>query len=436
MLIVIASSMMFNYLVSLRNFQNNQVSMLSQIASKISANVWFVPDGSSIVLHPDRHMGVMSIMIYDSSRVYYMNTGSSPIAYASPSNPLNLSTIVPQTYIQIVMQGNTYLAVLMDNGVLYTYRHNNLGSGSDGASATYYLDAVAGYYYVISTGKNLAAYYLDSNGNRVSIPTYRWDINHNWVIFQAPATTRIYLTTTNTPLSTFTTPSSWFPEAAIVPPAPYYTVTIRYPSPWSQTKTYTVSPFTPQIRSIILFDGANILVVNEYVYKATNAVLEDSSFISGTVTRSRCRIDYVEYHQFTVNVNIQSFNSAPSANIYVDPRGWYISPYNEIRQNYWLAYDTTTYGTLYFLDGLSYTGGGSMNSASATITLSCDYGRTIVSQSYTSGRSVYYVYITIVPISDVRYLYIKPYNQVNRVITTATGVNIYVVGSLDSLPTV
>jgi hypothetical protein len=378
-------------------------------------------------------MGVMSIVIYDSSRVYYMNTGSSPIAYASPSNPLNLSTIVPQTYIQMVMQGSAYLAVLMDNGVLYTYRHNNLGSGSDGASATYYLDAVAGYYYAIFTGKNLAAYYLDSNGNRVSIPTYRWDINPNWVIFRAPATTRIYLTTTNTPLSTLNTASSWFPPAAIIE-SPYYTVTITYPSPWSQTKTFTVSPFTRQDRIARTFDGANVLVIYTIKYVATPTTLFDSS-VTGVL-----HLPFAGTH--TMNIVVRAADNTPNATVYATPSGWLTEGcMGWTIQNEWYTdwYTPSDGGQIYtyFLAYQSGSGSGSNINIQAVIYVN----RAIFTYYPDCGsylntiRNWYGVSFTISPMYDASYSSFSVYSQVNRVITAATGDRIYVVGSLDSLPT-
>jgi hypothetical protein len=424
MLIVIASSMMFNYLVSLKNFQNEQASMLSQIASKINANVWFTPNGSSIILYPDRYMGVMSIMIYDSNRVYYMNTGSSPIAYASLSNPLNLSTIVPQTYIQMVMQGNTYLAVLMDNGVLYTYRYNSLGSGSDGTSATYYLDAIAGYYYVIMTGKNLTAYYIDSNGNRVSIPTYRWDINPNWVIFQAPATTRIYLTVTNTPLSTFNTPSNWFtPDSSLS--APYYTVIIIYPSLWSQTHAFTVSPFTRQDRVVRTFDGATIFVIYTVTYVATSTNYIDSA---GASTGST----YDGSH--TATIIVQAASNAPDASVYANPFGYYFDyPYSM-----WTSPNTWYHSCPYFNSAVYslryWSSSGSGLSVSISVRIDAQIIGVISFRCF-GGQNMYAVNLTITPSANVSYSSFSVYSQVDRIITTDTGARIYVVGSLDSLPT-
>jgi hypothetical protein len=436
MLIVIASSMMFNYLVSLKNFQNEQASILSQIASKVRANVWFTPNGSSIILHPDRHMGVMSIVIYDSNRVYYMNTGSSPLAYASPSNPLNLSTIVPQTYIQMVMQGNTYLGVLMDNGVLYTYRYNP----NSGTPNTYYLDATAGYYYVIMSSKNITAYYLDSNGNRRDITTYRWDINPNWVIFQAPATTRIYLTVTNTSLSIFNTPSNWFSWQPVYSPTPYYEVTVTFPSPWSTSRTGYIYPASSTTRTSLAFDGIRVIAINTTTYYFSSP----SSIKLSAGTNSPASLGAT----YTATINVRGYYGAMVGSVSSYPRGlfraWWctFSPDGRItacspdavdERDQWY-YEGGDYATIIRTVWLSYTPGS--------------YSVSIYVQPYTASElnagpyeyylfpgNIYEVTVRVYPSGSVSFSSAKVYDQNNRVITTDTGARIYVVGSLDSLPT-
>jgi hypothetical protein len=321
----------------------------------------------------------------------------------------------------------------MDNGVLYTYRYSSLGSGSE-SSATYYLDAVAGYYYAIFTGKNLAAYYLDSNGNRVSITTYRWDINPNWVIFQAPASTRIYLTTTNTPLSMFNTPSSWFPYTPISPSAPYYTVTITYPSPWSQTNTFTVSPFTRQDRIARTFDGANVLVIYTITYVATPATYTDSS-VTGVL-----HLPFVGF--YPMNIVVQAADNTPNATVYATPSGWVTEGCLgwTLRDNWYTDWYSPSDGGeiyTYFLAYQSGSGSGSnINIQAAIIVNKAIFTYYPYCGSYLNTIQNWYgVSITISPMYDASYSSFSVYSQVNRVITAATGDKIYVVGSLDSLPT-
>jgi hypothetical protein len=282
------------------------------------------------------------------------------------------------------------------------------------------------------TGKNLTAYYIDSNGNRVSIPTYRWDINPNWVIFQAPATTRIYLTVTNTPLSIFNTPSNWFPPDSSLS-EPYYVVTITFPSPWSQTNPHAVSPFTRQEEITRMFDGANILVIYTVKYAATPKTYIYSrgvNFGIGGIDAS-----------YTATIVVQAANNVPSAYVYANPQGYHIGQCifpPEIYHDIWFSDYDYFLNTVYELSLTYQSGSGSGSYISTSVTI---YARVVASYRYWNplnnwcSSDVYVVSLTITPSADVSYSSFRVYSQVNRVITAATGARIYVVGSLDSLPT-
>ena len=55
----------------------------------------------------------------------------------------------------------------------------------------YYFDAISGYHYLVKG--NYDVFYVDSNGNRIWIQAYTWDVNNSYIIFQSPVSARIYL---------------------------------------------------------------------------------------------------------------------------------------------------------------------------------------------------------------------------------------------------
>jgi hypothetical protein len=130
MVFIIAISTIYYYLAGLNAYQSRLFSSLSSIASGLNANVWFMPDGSTINVYSDRSLGVLGVIVYTSSGVSYLNTstGGGVITYISPSNPLDISTILPSNIINEILGGRAYLGVLMSNGILYTYRYTQSSS--------------------------------------------------------------------------------------------------------------------------------------------------------------------------------------------------------------------------------------------------------------------------------------------------------------------
>jgi len=130
MVFIIAISTIYYYLAGLNAYQSRLFSSLSSIASGLNANVWFMPNGSTINVYSDRSLGVLGVIVYTSSRVSYLNisTGGGALTYISPSNPLDISTILPSNIINSILGGEAYLGVLMSNGILYTYRYTQSSS--------------------------------------------------------------------------------------------------------------------------------------------------------------------------------------------------------------------------------------------------------------------------------------------------------------------
>jgi hypothetical protein len=139
MVFIIAISTIYYYLAGLNAYQSRLFSSLSSIASGLDANVWFVPGGSTINVYSDRSLGVLGVIVYTSSGVSYLNTstGGGAITYISPSNPLDISTILPSNVISSILGGEAYLGVLMSNGILYTYRYINSGTNSTNSTPDY-----------------------------------------------------------------------------------------------------------------------------------------------------------------------------------------------------------------------------------------------------------------------------------------------------------
>jgi hypothetical protein len=130
-LIIIATSMFFNYIAALRNYQNNLSSSLSTILSTINAEVKFTPSGTTITITSDRYLEIIGIIAYNQSGTQYINISlGKPLAAISPTNQLDISTIVPSNIVSQVLGGNTYIAILASNGMLYTYKASSSGSGS------------------------------------------------------------------------------------------------------------------------------------------------------------------------------------------------------------------------------------------------------------------------------------------------------------------
>jgi hypothetical protein len=106
------------------------------------------------------------------------------------------------------------------------------------------INAVAGYYYAVNTTLtgNLSAFYINwTDGNIYYIPTYIWDANTKYIIFQAPASTTIYLIYNTSQSIPVLSTRSWFN----IPPAPTFgsvSVSVTFPSPWSTTQSTTMSP--------------------------------------------------------------------------------------------------------------------------------------------------------------------------------------------------
>jgi len=135
---LIAVSTIYSYLAGLSSYQSALYSSLSSIASNIGARVEFVRSGSTLSIYSDRALGILGVFVYTTSGLIYYNISSrGAIAYTSPGEPLDTSTIIPGWALTPVLGGGAYLGVLMSNGALYTYRYSAGGdAGLLGASVS------------------------------------------------------------------------------------------------------------------------------------------------------------------------------------------------------------------------------------------------------------------------------------------------------------
>jgi hypothetical protein len=94
---------------------------------------------------------------------------------------------------------------------------------------------------------------------------------------------------------------------------------------------------------------------------------------------------------------------------------------------------------MWYFQGLSYYYAAAAleyTSSSTTATVSTPHVGDTQSGCFSGFGNGFQVYVMFYPTTlTVSYSSLKTYDQVNRVITTDTGARIYVVGSLDSLPT-
>lgn len=129
----IAVSTLYSYMTSLNKAAGDIYSSLSSVMGDLGASVYFTPTASSLYIYSDRSLAVVGVFVYSPSGLLYSRVSSGePIANVSPSSPLDLLSIVPQSLITQILSGGAFLGVLMSNGVLYTYRYIDQGSANSG----------------------------------------------------------------------------------------------------------------------------------------------------------------------------------------------------------------------------------------------------------------------------------------------------------------
>lgn len=129
----IAVSTLYSYMASLNRAAGEIYSSLSSVVGDLGASVYFTPASSHLYIYSDRSLGIVGIFVYSPSGLLYSRVSEGePIAIVSPSSPLDLSSIVPQSLISQILSGEAFLGVLMSNGVIYTYRYTDQGSVDSG----------------------------------------------------------------------------------------------------------------------------------------------------------------------------------------------------------------------------------------------------------------------------------------------------------------
>ncbi len=127
---LIAVSTIYSYIISFNNAVSRVSSSLSNLASSFLANLNFANEGSTLYVSSDRVLDIMGIFVYSSEGLLYSRVASDgPIASLAPGSNLDLSLIIPSTYLQQVLSGQAYLGLLASNGMLYTYRASSSGAG-------------------------------------------------------------------------------------------------------------------------------------------------------------------------------------------------------------------------------------------------------------------------------------------------------------------
>ena len=127
---LIAVSTIYSYIISLNNTVSRVSSSLSNLASSFSANLNFANNGSTIHVSSDRVLDVIGLFVYSSEGLLYSRVASDkPVASLAPGSNIDLSLIIPSTYLQQVLSGQVYLGLLASNGMLYTYRASSSGAG-------------------------------------------------------------------------------------------------------------------------------------------------------------------------------------------------------------------------------------------------------------------------------------------------------------------
>jgi len=146
----------------------------------------------------------------------------------------------------------------------------------------YYFDAVSGYYYIVKG--NYDVFYVDSNGNRIWIQTYQWDINNSYIIFQSPISARIYLVPSSSTKSILNTQSWWLP-ADPDPSQLTLTINITFSSLFPAA-TASYNPSNYSIVNSVAYDGVSV-----NAFKNVTAVYNVSSTLTSRISKSSSDFD-------------------------------------------------------------------------------------------------------------------------------------------------
>jgi len=129
----IAVSTLYSYMASLNKTAGDIYSSLSSVMGDLGASVYFTSTASNLYIYSDRSLNVVGVFVYSPMGLLYSRISSGePIAIVSPSSPLDLSSIVPQSLITQILSGGAFLGVLTSNGMIYTYRYTDQGSVDSG----------------------------------------------------------------------------------------------------------------------------------------------------------------------------------------------------------------------------------------------------------------------------------------------------------------
>jgi hypothetical protein len=135
---------------------------------------------------------------------------------------------------------------------------------------------------------------------------------------------------------------------------------------------------------------------------------------------------------YTATISVTGYGGAPApSSIIIYPRGWLWIWYCGWSYTYtWDEWYIQGLSNYYAAAALEYT------SSTTTATVSTPFVVDTQSGCFSDFGNGFQVRVEIYPSSpEISYSSLKTYDQVNSVITTDTGDEIYVVGSLDSLPT-
>jgi hypothetical protein len=177
-------------------------------------------------------------------------------------------------------------------------------------ASVYYIDAVAGYYYIVQG--NYDVFYMDSNGNRFWVQAYQWDINGSYVIFQSPVTGRLYLVVSNSVKPVLST-MSWFSAPATVS---YPAVTVVFPAPWGTTRSGLIRLSSISIMVLASYSpAAGVTVVNTTTLSFNNALITLSAPSASSAGRytwynATVTVSYVASLTYNATVVVRSIFGA------------------------------------------------------------------------------------------------------------------------------
>ena len=183
-------------------------------------------------------------------------------------------------------------------------------------ASVYYIDAVAGYYYIVQG--NYDVFYIDSNGNRFWVQAYQWDINGSYIIFQSPVTGRLYLVVSNSVKPILST-IGWFSAPVAVS---YPAVTVVFPAPWGTTRSDSISPSSISILVSASYSPATgVTVVNTTTLSFNNALITLSAPSASSANRytwynATVTVSYVASLTYNATVTVRSIFGVDTLQFY------------------------------------------------------------------------------------------------------------------------